>query len=416
MKLNVSRAAPIALMIAVAVALSAVVGASGQLKSAKDNQFKIMIISGFNTFSNANPEILAGAQAAAAAINKTGGIRGMTVVVDSCGHQNSVTGDADCARQAIAGGYADVIHRSSFAGGGSPLLKAAGIPEIGMIPTLTGDYIRNGNIFPVVTTSQALFVAAMIQAAKDKTLKKWAAVGVQNSGSDLTVKQTAIVARKFGRQYVGGFEGPITATPDMLPTAQKIASLQADTVICSCPVPTHVALDAAFNQIGYFPKVYVTNAPTATPAVIGQFVKPYGTIIGGSDVPVASDTSSPLVKAFLANMNAAGLAGDPTNLDAVSEDGWLDVWAVAKLAATMPKGTVPTPANLIKQALKTTAKNPINLFGVIKWAPGTRGPAAVPNNSNGAAFVNQYDPTTQTYKALSEAPIDVWKFLGIART
>ena len=239
-----------------------------------------------------------------------------------------MTGDADCARQAVAGGYNDVIHRSSFAAGGSPILKAAGIPEIGMVPTLTNDYIRNGNIFPVTTTSQALFVAAMIQAAKDKTLKKWAAVGVQNSGSDLTVKQTAIVAKKFGRTYVGGFEGPITATPDMLPTAQKLASLQADTVICSCPVPTHVALNAAFNQIGYIPKVYVTNAPTATPAVIGQFVKPYSLIIGGSDVPVATDTKSPLAKAFLADINAAGLQNDPNNLDAVSEVGWLDVWAI----------------------------------------------------------------------------------------
>ena len=36
-------------------------------------------------------------------------------------------------------------------------------------------------------------VAAMAYATKDKSLKKWAAVGVQNSGSDLTVKQTAIV-------------------------------------------------------------------------------------------------------------------------------------------------------------------------------------------------------------------------------
>jgi hypothetical protein len=66
--------------------------------------------------------------------------------------------------------------------------------------------------------------------------------------------------------------------------------------------------------------------------------------------------------------------------------------------------------------LKTTTKNPIDLFGVIKWTPGTRGPAAVPNNSNGSAFIAQYDPNTGTYKGLSKTPVDVWKFLGIART
>ena len=89
MKRKVSRAVPIALIIALMVALSVVVGADGKLNSAKADTYKIMIISGFNTFSNANPEILAGAQAAAAAINKKGGIGGMQIQVDSCGHQNT---------------------------------------------------------------------------------------------------------------------------------------------------------------------------------------------------------------------------------------------------------------------------------------------------------------------------------------
>ena len=51
-------------------------------------------------------------------------------------------------------------------------------------------------------------------------------------------------------------------------------------------MPTHIALNAAFNQIGFLPKVYATNAPTATPAVIKQFVKPYPIIYGGADVRI----------------------------------------------------------------------------------------------------------------------------------
>ena len=285
-----------------------------------------------------------------------------------------------------------------------------------MLPTLTNDYIRNGNIFPVVTTSQSLFIAAEIQAAKDKSLKRWAAVGVQNSGSDLTVKQTAIVAKRFGRHFVGGFEGTDHCHTGHAPDGAEAGFASGRHAICSCPVPTHVALDAAFNQIGYFPKVYVANAPTLTPAVISQFVRPYDTMIGGSDLPVATDTKSPVAKAFVADVTAAGLANDPNNLDAVSEEGWLDVWALKKLADTLPKGTPVTNASMIKQALKTTTKNPINLFGVVKWSPGTPGPAAVPNDSNGFAFLNTFDASSKTYLPDSETPVDVWKFLGIARS
>jgi ABC-type branched-subunit amino acid transport system substrate-binding protein len=415
-KLKLSRLALMTTLVSLAV-LGSVVGASANSRRAHGADFKIMIISGFNTFSNANPEILQGALGAAAAINKAGGLPGgRMITVTPCGTQNSVTGDAACARQAVDQGYDNVIHRSSFGAGGSPILKAAGIPEIGMVPTLTGDYIRNGNIFPVTTTSQALFVAAIAYELKtDKTLKKWAAVGVQNSGSDLTLKQTKLLATKNGRTFVGAFELPIVASPDMLPTAQALAQLAPDAVVCSCPVGYHVALDAAWNSLGFFPKVYISNTPTLTPDLLSQFVKLPALVIGGSDVPPVSATSSPLVKAFLADMTAAGLAGDPLNLDAVSEIGWLDVRAIGQLAALLPKGTTATKELLIKQIAKVTTAHPINLYNTIMWAPGSLGPAAVPNNPNGLAFANRFDPATKQYVLASPTPIDAWKYLGIAR-
>jgi ABC-type branched-subunit amino acid transport system substrate-binding protein len=394
-----------------------VVGASAGRQRQQGADFKIMIISGFNTFSNANPEILQGALGAAAAINKAGGLPGgRMITVTPCGTQNSVTGDAACARQAVDQGFDDVIHRSSFGAGGSPILHAAGIPEIGMIPTLTGDYVQNGTTFPIVTTSQALFVAGMAYELKnDKSLKKWAAVGVQNSGSDLTVKQTKLLSTKAGRKFVGGFELPIVASPDMLPTAQKLSQLAPDAIVCSCPVGYHVALDAAFNSLGFFPKVYISNTPTLTPALLSQFVKLYPLIIGGSDLPPSSSPSNPMVKAFLADMKAANLDSDPLNLDAVSEDGWLDVRGIGKLAATLSKGTVATKEALIAAAMKATKKHPINLYNTIQWTPGTRGPAAVPNDANGLAFVNRFDTSSKQYVLAAPKAFDAWAFLGIAR-
>jgi ABC-type branched-subunit amino acid transport system substrate-binding protein len=180
----------ILLVVALLVACAAVVSASARPSAAAGPDFKMMIVSGFGgVASNANPEILQGAQAAADRINKAGGLKGRKIVLTGCSTQNSTTGDASCARKAVDEDYENVIWRSSFAAGSYKITASAGIPSIGNVGTLTGDYTPK-LAFPILQTSQNDYIAGMAMAAQDKSLKKWAAIGLQNSGSALTVNQT----------------------------------------------------------------------------------------------------------------------------------------------------------------------------------------------------------------------------------
>jgi len=78
------------------------------------------------------PDALAGTEAAAAAINKAGGIKGQKIVVSSCNTNSNANGAAACARQAVSEGATAVL---GYLGTQSalifPILQQANIPVIG---------------------------------------------------------------------------------------------------------------------------------------------------------------------------------------------------------------------------------------------------------------------------------------------
>jgi ABC-type branched-subunit amino acid transport system substrate-binding protein len=397
----------IAVLGAVLVALVTAASAGANQKAGPD--FKMMIISGFGgVVSNANPEILQGAQAAADRINKAGGLNGRQITLTGCSTQNTTTGDASCARQAVDGGYENVVWRSSFAAGSYKITATAGIPSIGNALTLTGDYTPKYS-FPILESSQNDFIAGMAEAAKDPSLKKWAAIGLQNSGSALTVNQTRTVAQKYGRQYVGGNLAPVLPVPDYLPIVQKLIGLNPDVVVASLSVPQHIAWHAAMVQLGWHPKLIVTNTATVTAQIIAQFPDQGSfPMIGGSgttDATVANGKNK-LVTAFRNDIKAAGLDKDPVNFSAASVTGWLAVDALGKLAKTI-KGEV-NKTTLIAAVKKVTKKNPMDFYGQISWQPGSPGPAAVPRDRTGVGIAHKWE----NGRWVPVDTFDTWKVLG----
>jgi ABC-type branched-subunit amino acid transport system substrate-binding protein len=395
------------MLAAVVVALVTAVSAGANQKAGAD--FKMMIISGFGgVASNANPEILQGAQAAADRINKAGGLNGRKITLTGCSTQNSTTGDASCARQAVDGGYENVMWRSSFAAGSYKITGTAGIPSIGNNLTLTGDYTPKLS-FPVVETSQNDFIAGMAEAAKDPSLKKWAAIGLQNSGSALTVNQTRTIAQKYGREYVGGNLAQVLPVPDYLPIVQKLIGLNPDVVVASLSVPQHIAWHAAMQQLGWHPKLIVTNTATVTSDVIKQFADGGSfPMIGGSGTPDATvpNPKNKLITAFRNDIKSSGLDTNPVNYSAASMYGWLAVDALGKLAKQI-KGEV-NKTTLIAAVKKVTKKHPIDFYGAISWAPGSPGPAAVPQDRVGIGIAHKWTDG----RWVPAGTYDTWKVLG----
>ncbi len=395
---------------ALVVALAAG-GSAGARSDGGAPEFKMMIISGFGgVASNANPEILEGAKAAASRINRAGGLKGRQIVLTGCSTQNSTTGDAACARKAVDEGYENVIWRSSFAAGSYKITGTAGIPSIGNVATLTGDYTPK-LAFPVLETSQNDFIAGMALAAQNKDLKRWAALGLQNSGSALTVNQTRTIARKYGRQYVGGILSQVLPVPDYLPIVQRLIAMNPDTVVASLSVPQHIALQAAMQQLGWRPRAFVTNTGTVTTQVIGQFPNNGGSsmqLIGGGSTPDATvaNPNNKLITAFRRDVAAAGLGGDEVNYSAASMMGWVAVDALGKLSAKI-KGTV-NKSTLTAAARATKKTNPIDIYGQFKWAPGSVGPAAVPRHRNGDGFAHRW----VNGRWVSTRQFNTWEILG----
>ncbi len=400
-----------ALAIGVVGVASVPVGAKPTAKAAANPDFKMMIISGFGgVASNANPEILQGALAAAARINKQGGLHGRKITVTGCSTQNSTSGDASCARKAVDEGYENVMWRSSFAAGSYKITAAAGIPSIGNIGTLTADY-SPPLAFPILETSADDFIAAEALVAQNKGMKRWAAIGLQNSGSALTVNQARTIAKKYGRQYVGGILSPVLPVPDYLPIVQKLKNMNPDVVVASLSVPHHIAWHAAMQQLGWHPKMIVTNTSTVTDAVISQFAdKGSIPMTGGGGTPDASvpTPGNKLITAFRNDIAAAKLGGDPVNYSAASVAGWVAVDAIGKLAAKI-KGTV-NKTTLITAARKVKKTNPINLYGVFSWAPGSSGPAAAPRYRAGTGYAHTW--STKAKRWVPVKSFNAWDILG----
>jgi ABC-type branched-subunit amino acid transport system substrate-binding protein len=88
-------------VVVLVVALAAVAGASARPHATTGPDFKMMLVSGFGgVASNANPELLQGAQAAADRINKAGGLKGRKITLTGCSTQNSTSSGARASRPA----------------------------------------------------------------------------------------------------------------------------------------------------------------------------------------------------------------------------------------------------------------------------------------------------------------------------
>jgi ABC-type branched-subunit amino acid transport system substrate-binding protein len=225
------------------------------------------------------------------------------------------------------------------------------------------------------------------------------------------VNQTRTIARKYGREYVGGILSQVLPVPDYLPIVQRLIGMNPDVIVASLSVPQHIALQAAMAQLGWRPKVFVTNTGTVSEQVIGQFpnkgVSPMQ-LIGGGSTPDASQPNpkDKLITAFRNDIVASGLDKDIVNFSAASMMGWVAVDAMGKLAAKI-KGDVDK-TSLAAAARATTKKNPIDIYGYFKWAPGSPGPAAVPRFRNGTGFAHRW---TNGRWTLADQ-FDTWKILG----
>ena len=389
------------------VAFAAVTGASAQRQA---NPIIIEVIAPVATPIENYPDAQAGVEGAAAALNKKGGIKGQQIQVKFCNTNSNANSATACGRQAVSDGATFV---TGYLGTQSaliiPILAQANIPIIG---SRSGgnpiDWTSPDN-FPIAGGSASNYQA--IPFAMKKLGKKRFFVIYQDVPSAATNAKNVLRAARIAKLPVIGSMVLPGATTDFTPYVQKLRDANPDSVTFINSPGVSGGLMRAAEGLGVKP-LWSHNAGSIGEPEAAQIGAPTEGMLIGSDLPSFRDTQFPGIKHFLADMNAAGKAGDPVNLKVTGISTWTAVQAVKDISPNV-KGAVTNTSLLT--ALRAQ-KKAINVEGFINWRPGVKGPAALPRWNT----MLTYWATFKGGKAVSwgkalATPTDVVKALGFVR-
>jgi ABC-type branched-subunit amino acid transport system substrate-binding protein len=359
-------------LVAAVVALTATVTAGARTDAAAA-PIKLMVIAPVATPIQNYPDAFAGAQAAAAALNKKGGIKGRQVEILTCNTQSNANSATACARQAVSEGVLAVVGGiSTLSTIEFPILQQGGIPSVGFQTSGNPVDWTNPMSYPFVGGSTASYMAAPF--AFKKLGKKRLVIIFQDVPSAATnAKLVRNAARTAGMPVVGTLQLP-GATTDFAPYVQRLRQMEPDSAIFINSPGVSGGMIRNSVALGVRP-MWMHNTGSIGEPEAAQIGAPSEGMLLGSIFPSFRDTARyPGIKRFVDEMRAAGKASDEINLKPLGINAWVSVYAVAE-AATWVKGTLtPSSLNAAMRAQKKTVK----IQGLVDWRPGAKGPAAFP--------------------------------------
>jgi ABC-type branched-subunit amino acid transport system substrate-binding protein len=369
----------------------------------------LMVIDVENGPEANSPEDVAGAKAAALAINANGGINGHPVKIVSCNDQFNPNVAAQCARTAAADHVAAVVGNKSTNGAViNPILQQENIPSVGNNPIVALDNTSPIS-FPLISGAFFNYPGQAIEMIKNLDKKRIVVAEYNLAAVEPIGKVVQQAVTASGGVNAGTVLLPQTAT-DMTSFAAQIVAMKADGVDCITSPQAALALLKAARQLGS-QAVFSYIDGTMTP----QMLQSAGTLADGMALagylPPVSATNIPGVAEFVSEMGAAAKAGIPNasaeNVDPVSENGWLSVYAVQAVAKSI-QGPV-TNTSLLNALKKATN---INVKGIVPdWSPGLPGPTGYPQITNPTVWLGVVKNSQTTL--IQNTPLNVASVLGL---
>jgi ABC-type branched-subunit amino acid transport system substrate-binding protein len=383
------RMALLCLTVLVSIAaLAATVGANG----ATTEPIRLFIIIPVATPIQNYPDAIAGAQAAAQAINSRGGIKGRRIEISSCNTQSNANVAVACARQAVTERVTAVVASgSTLSALEIPILAQAGIPTIGYHSFGNPIDWTNPYVFPLVGGTATTYMS--IPFAMKKLGKKRFVIVHQDVPSAFTNAKLVRNAARVAKLPVVGVIVMPGATTDFAPIAQRLRELNPDGVVLINSPGVSGGLIRSATSLGVRP-LWSHNSGSIGEPEAAQIGAPAEGMLLGGIFPSFRDTGVAGIRRFVAEMQAAGKAGDEVNMKPLGVNGWLTIYGIAEVAKGI-QGDLTT-ASLV-QAMRRQTK-PINLQGLVRWAPGRRGPAAFP----------RYGSVTQYYLTVRNGRVVSW--------
>lgn len=303
----------------------------------------IMTISTLSGGTAEHPEIVDSVKAAAQQINDVCQL-GRPVKVTTCDDKYNPNDSAGCARQAVSLKVVAVVGQDGeMAEAALPVLKAAGIPEVG--------FYQNGsnassfaNSFPLVWG--LTLVQGEVATAVSLGAKKIALIAINSPSTGFLVSLTKAAVESLGGTLVTTVQVDPKAT-DLSTGAAQLQQSGADAYIPFLAKGALLQLFNALNQLDS--KVPVMGSSlTLTPQVISQNVTATnGIYVIGQGWPPA-DSSNAGIAQLATEMKAIGKSASEESDFGIA--GWSGMHVVADLL----KGSTTFDAATLTQKLNTS--------------------------------------------------------------
>lgn len=280
---------------------------------------------------SAGDQTTAGARAAAAAFNASGGVNGQPIEISYCDDEGDPNTAAKCARDFAANpgvtglvgvnsNYQDVI---------DPVLEAELLASVGHSllgpPDFTSPMVFPVNGGPLIGTAAGAPICINDLGGESIALAHLdLAVGAQ-----IVVLLNTFALAPFGTELVKAVPVPVTAT-DVTAQAAELVASGSDCVIILAGAESAAQVITALHQQGYEGQIITAGAVFSGPALIDA--------VGEQDaegvvLAQSFDYSTPLGEQFVADMEAIGAEDLISDLALQS---WLGVRIIADTAKPLP--------------------------------------------------------------------------------
>lgn len=290
----------------------------------------------------AYPQISAGARAAAAELNKAGGINGLEVKIELCDTKQDVNESFNCAQKAVDEGVLAAVATQDSRGTSYEQLASGGIPNV--IAYAAGGNVADPNTYPGFAGSVGYTIGGLTALASQPGV---ASIAVAFLDDGKLIAQLEPLAGVLAIAYPDVKVNFVGIPPTAVDYAASVTTAgESDAIFLAMPADAIVQFRKTADQLGL-------DKPTGAPAsTLTGGLEQLGDLGEGmfavSGYMSATTASSPEIDAF----KAAMAEHEPdAQIDDLTVNGYLGVMVVAKAL----EGAATVDSATLKAALDATA-------------------------------------------------------------
>jgi ABC-type branched-subunit amino acid transport system substrate-binding protein len=354
-------------------------GSKAGSPSSSGSPYKIMLIgpitAGAGVQYPPQPELSAGAKAAAQAINAAGGVDGHPIQLEVCDTQNLKNGGVTCATKAIRDKVLAVVGAIDFYGDYTSVLKSAGIPNVAPLPIQAE--LSDTNSYPLQGGASVVPAGVVSYVAKQGATSM-AYVGNTSAYTSAIPQLTKSVVDKHPGFKLNLISVPLTAADVQPYVTQALKDSYVDVTTVTDTATLSFIKD--YLADGGKASSIIASVPPLTPAVIKTLgASAEGIKVNSLFTPPTDPTAA--AEQFTKDMNAV----DPSaQKDESSENAYLAV----KLFAAAVKGHSPNSGADVAASLDKVTNLDLGLLPPVSFDKPIAG-APAPRIFNDAILVGE---------------------------